>query len=108
MNKISNISFGEIILSNRLKKAMEESQENPYELSHFKNAKPDCYVDLRCTKTGNYYLQAAESIENGGIENRITERLSLGRRQVPYVADILAIYSKFQNSVEKYFSKNLK
>ncbi len=101
MNRIDSINFGEVILSNRLRKAMKESQENPNELNHFKDAKADCYIDLRCTKTGNYYLQAVETWENGGINNHITERLKLNKRRIPYVSDLLMIYDKFQQSVER-------
>ena len=106
MNKISNISFGEVVLSAKLRKAMAESQENPNELNRFKNAKLDCYIDL-CSIKGNYYLQAVETWENGGINNAITERLKLNGRRIPYVSDLLMIYDKFQQSVEKRNKKFL-
>ena len=101
MRSINKISFGEVILSEKLRRAMKESQENPDELYHFKKAKPDCYIDLRCTKTGKFYLQAVETWEDAGINNAITERLPLKDRQIPYVSDLLKIYDKFQHSVEK-------
>ena len=99
MNRISNINFGEIILSQKLKNTMKKNNQTLNELVYLKEAKPDCYIDLRSTKTGKTYLQATET--DDVFKNSLTEILSLDNKSIPNLDDILALYSKFQKSIRE-------
>lgn len=105
MNKINNISFGEIILSERLKNTMIKNQQNLDELKRYTLHKPDCYIDLCFTKKGDFYLRATET--DNFLKNTVTERLWLDGRQSPYISDILKIYDKFQKEIERKIQKIL-
>ncbi len=106
MNKISNISFGQIILSKRVKKAMAESQENSEILNDYNAEKPDCYIDLYTPRKNNlHYLRAVNSY-NITSDNIFVE-IPLGKRKIPYISDILNIYSKFKKAVDKHFAENI-
>ena len=106
MNKISNISFGEIILSERLKNTMKDSPENFEKLNRFKKYKPDCYVDLCFTKTGKFYLKGMENLNP--LQNTITARLWLDDKQAPLVEDILILHDKFQKEAENNYIKSIR
>ena len=105
MNKISNISFGQIILSKRVKKAMAESQENSEILNDYNAEKPDCYIDLFTPRKNNiHYLTASDSQD---IIPEITVQIPIGKRDVPYISDILNIYARFKKAVDKHFAENI-
>ncbi len=108
MNSISSISFGEVILSDNVKKAMQDSQENPAELNHLKETKPDCFIDLVSTKKGDCYLKATETWGGYNMKKAVTAKLFLKQRKVPYVSDILTLYENFQKAVEKRNMKYMK